>query len=339
MSLHDLQERYLPGLEAELRAVVQARQQRHDELFGILKYHLGWVDASLQPASARYGKRVRPTLCLLSCEACGGDWEAALPAAAAVELLHDFSLIHDDIEDGDRTRRGRDTVWAVWGQARGINAGDAMFGLAHAALLRLGEKGVADSRIVQAVELLVRSELALTGGQHLDIGFEDRDDVTAQEYLAMIEDKTAALMACSCELGALVAGADEGTRAHLASFGSSLGLAFQMRDDILGVWGDPKSTGKPCSSDLARRKKSLLVVHGAEHSSDLRSLLAQDSLSQSEIDRARRLLEELGSRRYVEGVEEECHAQALASLERAGLEGVAAQALRELAHELLGRSH
>jgi geranylgeranyl diphosphate synthase type I len=339
MALKELQNRYSPSLEAELRAVVQASQERHVGLLGMLQYHLGWVDASLKPARANAGKRVRPMLCLLACEGCGGNWRAAVPAAAAVELLHNFSLIHDDIEDGDRVRRGRPTVWALWGEARGINAGDAMFGLAHVALLRLREQGVADGTVLEALDLLVGTELALTGGQHLDIVFEDRDDVTADEYLVMIEDKTAALVACACQLGAVIAGADGAKRACLASFGRHLGLAFQMRDDILGVWGDPARTGKPCGSDLARRKKSLLVLHGTERSSELRELLAQDALSEDDIGRARSLLEEVGSRRYMEELERNHHAQALTSLAQAGLHAAAGDALKALAEELLGRSH
>ena len=158
MSLQDFEDRYLPGLEDELQATIRVPQERHTELFGILMYHLGWADAALSPARAHTGKRIRPMLCLLTCEGCGGDWEMALPAAAAVELLHNFSLIHDDIEDQDRTRRGRPTVWAVWGQARGINAGDAMFGLAHLALLKLRERGVGEETVIEALTLLIRSE-------------------------------------------------------------------------------------------------------------------------------------------------------------------------------------
>ncbi len=337
MAPHDVQERYLPSLEAELQAVVRASEPRHAELYGILQYHLGWVDASLQPTQARMGKRVRPVLCLLANESCGGNWEVALPAAAAVELVHNFSLVHDDIQDADETRRGRATVWAVWGQARGINAGDAMFGLAHVALLRLRERGVDDTTVLEALDLLIGAELALTGGQHLDIEFEDRDDVTADEYLAMIGDKTAALVACACELGAAVAGASKTRRRHLAMFGRHLGLAFQMRDDILGVWGDPAVTGKPSGSDLVRRKKSLLVVHGVKRSGELRGLLAQDVLSKDDIRQARKLLEQGGSRKYVESVEREHHLLAVASLDKAKAEGPARAALLEVAESLLGR--
>lgn len=142
MSLKTFFNRYLPPLEAEMRAVVQTSDPRYAGLFGMLRYHMGWADAAFNPCQARTGKRVRPVLCLLACEACGGDWEQALPAAAALELMHNFSLIHDDVEDQDKTRRGRPTIWALWGEAQAINAGDVLFALAQLALLRLSERDV-----------------------------------------------------------------------------------------------------------------------------------------------------------------------------------------------------
>ncbi len=329
--------RYLPALEAEMRAVVESPDPRHAALFGMLHYHLGWADAEFNPCCTETGKRIRPVLCLMSCEACGGDWQQALPAAAAVELLHNFSLIHDDIEDGDRTRRGRPTVWALWGEAQAINAGDALFALAQLALLRLAERGVPASTTVVAQTLFNRTCVALTGGQHLDLGFESRDSVTVADYLAMIEGKTAALVACACELGALVAIAPDAQRAHLRAFGRHLGLAFQMRDDILGVWGDPALTGKPAGADVARRKKSLPILHGLEQSAALRALLAQETLAETDVRRATELLEESSSRAFAEGLAQEHHHQALAALEATNLQGPAAQALYDLAQALLNR--
>lgn len=329
--------RYLPPLEAEMRAVVQSTDPRQRALFGMLHYHLGWADAAFNPSHTETGKRIRPLLCLLSCEACGGDWQQALPAAAAVELLHNFSLIHDDIEDGDRTRRGRPTLWALWGEAQAINAGDALFALAQLALLRLAGRGVPAATVVTAHTLLNKTCVALTGGQHLDIGFESREAIPLADYLAMIEGKTAALVACACELGALVAATPEDRRDSLRAFGRHLGLAFQMRDDILGVWGDPAVTGKPAGADIARRKKSLPILHGLAQSEALRALFAQRELTAADVCRAMALLDEAGSRAFAEGLAEEHHNQALAALVEADLQGPAAQALHELAQALLSR--
>ena len=337
MSMKTFFDDYLPHLEREMQAVVQSPAPHHAGLFGMLRYHMGWADERFRPAQAKTGKRVRPVLCLLACEACGGDWQQALPAASAIELIHNFSLIHDDIEDRDSTRRGRPTVWSLWGEAQGINTGDALFTLAQLGLVRLSQRSVPATTVVSACRLFNCTCLALTGGQYLDIGFESRDDVTISEYLAMVAGKTAALIACACEMGALVAAAPDAQQEHLRSFGHHLGLAFQMRDDVLGIWGDPLVTGKPVGADLARRKKTLPILYGLEHSPELQALLAQQTLSAAEVRRATQLLEETGSRQYVEQREEEHHAQALAALKQAGVHGPAAQALHELAQALLRR--
>lgn len=337
MALPTFLERYLPPLEAEMRAVVQTADPRIHGLFGMLHYHLGWADATFRPGQTQTGKRVRPVLCLLACESCAGDWEQALPAGAAIELMHNFTLIHDDIEDRDETRRGRPTVWALWGEAQGINAGDALFALTQLALVRLAGRGVPTATVVAAFILLNRTCLTLTAGQYLDIGFERRDDVSIAEYLAMVEGKTAALAACACEMGALVAGATDAQREHLRSFGHHLGMAFQMHDDVLGIWGDPAVTGKPVGADIARRKKSLPILYGLERSAELGALLAQEVLSAADVRHATHLLEETDSRAYTEQLEAEHHAQALAALEEANLQGPATQALYELAQTLLNR--
>jgi geranylgeranyl diphosphate synthase type I len=339
MSLEQLTSRYLSSVDGEMRAAVRDAEEQQSDLFGMLRYHLGWVDASFKRCDAGSGKRVRPVLCLMSCESCGGSWQQALPAAAAVELLHNFTLIHDDIEDQDETRRGRPTVWSVWGEAQGVNAGDTLFAISQLAILRLRQEGVPASTVVEAARLFNETCVALTGGQHLDIEFENRKDVAVEDYQAMIEGKTAALVSCSCELGALIAGAPASQREHLRAFGRHSGLAFQMLDDILGIWGNSLMTGKPVGADIARRKKTLPLLHGLERSPELRTLMSQDTLSDADVRYARRLLEEVGSREYAERLARDHHEAALTALGRANLREPAAGALRELAHELLNRRH
>jgi geranylgeranyl diphosphate synthase type I len=225
----------------------------------------------------------------------------------------------------------------VWGRSQGINAGDALFTLAQLALLRLPQRGVSPAVAVDAGALFNRTCLRLTEGQHMDIGFEERARVPVDEYRAMIEGKTAALVACACEMGALVAEAPVAQRARLHAFGRHLGLAFQMQDDVLGIWGDPARTGKPAGADIARRKKTLPLLHGLEQSEALRALLAQETLSQADVQRATALLNGTGSRAYTEALARKHHRQALAALDEARLSGPAAQALRALAERLLGR--
>jgi len=329
--------RYLPSIEREMQRAVQAHDPGRGELFDMVRYHLGWVDASLQPSDARSGKRIRPLLCLLACTGCGGAWKEALPAAAAVELLHNFTLIHDDIEDGDERRRGRPTVWSIWGQAQAINVGDTLFSVSQLALLRLQERDVPSPIVVRAARLLNETCVALTAGQYLDIGFERRDRIAIDEYVAMIEGKTAALMACSGELGALIGGAHGGERRCLRAFGHHSGLAFQMQDDVLGIWGDAGVTGKPVGADIARRKKTLPILYGLEQSAELRSLLAQETLSTADVRKATRLLEEVGSREHTEQLARKHYTRALSALEDANLSEPGERALHELAQSLLNR--
>ena len=331
-------ERYLPALEAEMQAVLSAADPAVEELYGYLHYHLGWVDEQLRPRKGASGKRIRPILCLLSCEACNGDWGQALPAAAAVELLHNFSLIHDDIEDGDTLRRGRPTVWALWGVPQAINAGDALFILAHRALLGLVDRGLPAEQVTEACRLFNHACLQLTEGQFLDIRFEQETEVTIEAYLRMIERKTAALLAAASELGALVAGAGAVQRARLRAFGRHLGLAFQIEDDILGTWGDPRETGKPVGSDLRSRKKTLPILHGLQHSPPLRDLLARADLTAKDVERAIGWLEGAGSRAFAEEQAREHTLQALSALEAADLRPPGVEGLRDLAAGLLGRT-
>jgi geranylgeranyl diphosphate synthase type I len=329
----------LPALEAEMRAVLQADGSQPDLFYGMLHYHMGWRDADLQPASVNSGKRIRPILCLLACQAAGGDWQQALPAAAAIELLHNFSLIHDDVEDNSPTRRGRDTVWKIWGIQQAINTGDAMFALAHLALNRLADRDVAAPTVVQALRRFDETCVALTQGQHADMDFEKRDQVSVDEYLAMITGKTAVLISLSAELGALIAGADAQTIAHYAQFGRSSGLAFQVIDDILGIWGDETVTGKSAATDIATKKKTLPVLYGLAHSAALRQLYELDDVDEGFVDTAVTLLNQSGARDYARDKAAAYSQSALSHLEATKAGGPAATALQQLANMLLQRDY
>ena len=204
MPLRDAIARYLPPLEGELRAVVEQAEEAGpplDAYTTMLTYHMGWSDVDGNPVEGQSGKRVRPLLCLMACEAAGGTWENALPAAAALELVHNFSLIHDDIQDQGDLRRGQPTVWKVWGVPQAINAGDALFTMAHQAALRLSERGVPPTTTLAALSILDQTCLRLTQGQYLDMSFEERDTVDVESYLHMIEGKSAALLSASAWIG------------------------------------------------------------------------------------------------------------------------------------------
>jgi geranylgeranyl diphosphate synthase type I len=333
MSLTQYVATFLPAIETEMRRAVAASDAPAlTTFYGMLHYHLGWVDADFKPAQFDSGKRIRPVLTLLCCEASGGEWRTALPAAAAVELLHNFSLIHDDIEDSDPVRRGRPTLWKVWGTAQAINAGDALYTMAHTALNNLGEYNVPAERILAARQRFDRACLVLTQGQHLDLGFESRARVTEAEYLHMVYLKTAALIEAACGLGALVTGSH--LVLHYEDFGRELGLAFQIQDDLLGIWGDPEITGKPAGNDLRHHKKSLPVAYGLERSAELQRLYAQSDVN---VAAAIVQLDHVGAREYAEQLAAQHHRQALSALDATGQDNSATAALRELANQLLNR--
>jgi geranylgeranyl diphosphate synthase type I len=304
----------------------------------MMRYHMGWVNADGSPYEGPRGKRVRPLLLMLCAEAAGGDPMRALPAAAAIELIHNFSLIHDDIQDESDTRRGRPTVWKIWGRAQAINAGDAMYTMAYLAMHRLAETGTPPMRTLRAWQRLAETCLALTYGQHMDIGFEARHEVSVGEYLTMIGAKTAALIEASAELGALVAGADAETQQHYADFGRNIGLAFQVRDDILGIWGSEKATGKATGADILSRKKSLPVIYALSRSQALRELYALPELTADHVVHATALIDETEAHTYAENQERRAHSAALTALMCADPTPGPAEALNELASMLLRRA-
>jgi geranylgeranyl diphosphate synthase, type I len=266
----------------------------------VVGYHFGWWDRRGRPVDGKRGKALRPTLLLLSARAAGGRPAEVARVAAAVELVHNFSLVHDDVMDGDRVRHGRPTLWCVFGSSQAILAGDAMLALAMGIMAE--DAGPAAAC---AVAWLSRCVVRLCEGQFSDLAFERRDDVAVSECLAMAAGKTAALLGCSCALGALLAGAGTSRIDSMRSFGLALGVAFQLVDDLLGIWGDPAVTGKPVGADLVRRKKSLPVVAAlasdTEAGRELSALYRGDRpLDDGQVARAARLVEEAGGREWAE---------------------------------------
>jgi geranylgeranyl diphosphate synthase type I len=311
-----LLDRHRDAVTAEMRAVLAEWPFQH---FAPMRYHLGWEDEMGRPTPAGGGKMLRPALCLLCCEAMHGDWRRALPAAAALEFLHNFSLIHDDIEDDSPYRHGRETVWRLWGQAQAINVGDGMFALAHLALLRLADGGVSPDQVMRAAAMLNEASLRLCEGQHLDLTFEKRAEVGSGEYLSMVEGKSASLMAASTGIGAVVGNASSEVVESLREFGRLVGFAFQIRDDILGIWGDAAETGKPAGDDVRARKKSFPIVFALEHAvgadhQTLRSIYGADTMSSEGVLKVCAILERSGALAESERVADDYARRALAQL-------------------------
>jgi geranylgeranyl diphosphate synthase type I len=315
--------RYVELLQDALKGEV-ARLRKHsssltipelDSFYGQLGYHLGWLDAHFVPVQHHTGKLLRPTLLLLAYEAAGAcqatskreekiHLDRALPAAIAIELVHNFTLIHDDIEDGDRERRSRPTAWAVFGIPQAINLGDGLASLSRLALFTLLDQGVEADLVARLGCCLDRAILTVIEGQHMDLRFERQEQVTVPACLEMITRKTAALLACAAEMGARLGCRDELTIKALHQFGWHLGIAFQVRDDLLGIWATREEAGKMPAGDVLRRKKTLPVLHAIQHASPqdhawLRLFYSQQEVPESEqVDQVLSILERTRSREY-----------------------------------------
>lgn len=326
------QDELLGALDEHLRAALERlRPKMPPALYSMLAYHLGWEDGG------ESGKRLRPLLTLLACHGAGGDWRQALPAAASVELIHNFSLIHDDIQDQSETRRGRPTVWVRWGIAQAINAGDALFVVARLAAHGLRETGLPPERVLQVVRTLDEACLALTAGQYYDLAFEEAQEVPVEAYLRMIEGKTASLLRAAVAAGAQVAGATKAVCRAYGDFGHHLGMAFQVLDDILGIWGSPTVTGKPTGDDLRARKKSLPVLLGLARSPDFSRLWQAGGRSQEDLDAMAQALLACGALEAAQRMAGEHTEAALAALKRAAPCPPADETLTALTTRLLHR--
>ena len=330
---------YLECIEQELDGLVRAADSESALLFAMMRYHLGWLDRELRPLQAPSGKRLRPLLCLLCCDAANGNWHNAAPAAAALELIHNFSLVHDDIEDNTLIRRGRDAVWSVWGLAHGVNVGDTLQSLARIALARLADRGLDPETVVRAMRIVDSSCLRLCQGQYMDLAGEGRLDMTENWYMKMIGYKTAVLFSASTQLGALLAGASADVESY-RQFGFNLGLAFQMVDDILGIWGVPEVTGKPAASDLFERKMTLPIIfalRSSASSNTLAALYGQDRLSEEDVAQTKDILDRCEARSYVRRKATELEAAALKALEATEAQPPALNQLRDLTEALSTR--
>jgi geranylgeranyl diphosphate synthase, type I len=321
-------------VDPALRAAVERLPPQTRRIAG---YHMGWFDAHGEPAVNAGGKALRPTLCLLTAAGFAAGPHVALPAAVAVELVHGFSLLHDDVMDGDMRRRHQPAAWTVFGVSPAILVGDAMLTAAFDVLACSDHE-----RALSGLRALSAAVIDLVDGQSLDLQFEQRDDVTLAECQRMAAAKTAALLGCACALGALFAGAPAPQVKQLRAFGEQLGVAFQLIDDMLGIWGDPQITGKPVYSDLASRKNSLPVVaalrSGTRAGAELAHLYGRgDALSAVELSHAAVLVERAGARAWSKAQATKQLARAVEHLQAAALAQPSAGELVELARLVTSR--
>ncbi len=308
----------IADVEGEIIRLVVDRDPSTHGMYEMVRYHMG-LDGS-----GSSGKRMRPLLGLLAYASITGETAPALPGAAAVELGHNFSLIHDDIEDGDRERRHRATLWTLHGIPQAINTGDAVFVLSRIALHRLSELGFPDAKVLRLMRLFDETCLALCEGQYIDIWTGEHDiTMTVDLYFDMIGRKTAALISASIEAGALLATDDEEVIRRYKKFGWALGLAFQLNDDVLGIWGQEQSTGKE-PSDLAKHKKTLPVIYAFERADQadrarLEAFYAHADPGPTEIAEAMAILDRVGAQGYTRSQARRWRDEAIAQLDLAGV--------------------
>lgn len=305
--------------EDEIVNLVRDRDPSTHGLYEMVRYHL-----ALDGSGASGGKRMRPLLGLLAYASITGEHRRALPGAAAVELGHNFSLVHDDIEDGDVERRHRATLWTIHGIPQAINTGDALFSLSRIALHRLTDLGFPDATVLRLMRLYDETCLALCEGQYIDIAGSDASEMMSVDlYFDMIGRKTASLIAASIEAGALLATTDEDVIARYRGFGWALGLAFQLNDDLLGIWGPEQATGKE-PTDVVNRKKTLPVLYAHEHAGPddrerLASLYAGPEPTPADVAEIIAILERAGAREYTRDQAHRYRDEALAELDAAGV--------------------
>ena len=316
--------RYKSWVEEELcRSVPSAGSV---SLYVLLQYHMGWADrwGNQAPSDISQGKALRPTLCLFACEALSQDFSRAVPAAAALELIHNFSLIHDDIQDHDRERRHQPTVWHLWGVPKALVAGNAMQSVGDLALLNTAHEDALSEVTLKVSQLLTDNYLEMIEGQCLDLAFEAKTDISTEEYLGMIAHKTGALIRSGLEIGALVATDDPAVFQSFSRFGSCLGRAFQIRDDFLGIWGDVSTTGKTTGNDIRRRKKSFPVVFALNHADgesrqDLLEIYGRPELDEDDLARVLAVLDEVGAQEHSQRIIETSAGDALDALKEVAL--------------------
>ena len=303
-------------VDAELSSIVTSREM---PLYRMMSYHMGWNDQHGRSDAPLSKQRTHGVLCLLACRAAGGDADVALPAAAGVELVHNFCQVHDDVQGGKPQRDDRDALWWVWGPAQAINAGDGMHALARLALFRLLKKGVSSAKTFRAVQLLDEASLQTCEGRFLDLEAQERIDMSVDSYMSMVASKTGSLTSCAMRLGGLVASDDEGVHDALAGCGERVGVAMQVRSDLRELWGGEQGDAAP-SNEVMNKKKLLPVVYALEKASisekrRLGDIYFKRVLEAEDVARLREVIQELGARQHCEELVERYRNEALASLD------------------------
>jgi geranylgeranyl diphosphate synthase, type I len=341
----------LTDIEQNLHDFIVRWPQVTPLFWEMVNHHFGWSQGGgetggksgtiLQNLS---GKRIRPLLTLLVARALTGRHDHVLPAALGIEIVHNFTLVHDDVMDKSLERRHRETLWAKWGSSQAVNAGDGLYALGMSALLDLGAQDVPPAKIVEAMRLLLDACVATVEGQMLDVGFEQQIDVSPEAYLQMIENKSGALIGCSTQMGALLSTADAVVIDAYAEFGRSLGIAFQIWDDYLGIWGQAETMGKSATSDIEGKKKSYPVLVAFKNADPqarrtLETIYQKDVIQSQEIEQVLEILTGVNAADETHRMIDVYYQRALDALDSVGVDNEDQRNLRELANFLVERAY
>ncbi len=310
----------------------------------MLGYHLGFQNKSGKTCQNNQGKLIRPILCFLCCQATEGDLSQVIPAAVSLELIHNFSLIHDDIQDNSPKRRQRSTVWKLWGKEHAINAGDAMFALSYLELLKLHDCNISDQKIVRSIRLLTEACLNICEGQYLDMLYEGNNTISTANYLTMIMKKTADLIATCTALGASFGTEEEEVINYFYMFGRDLGMAYQIADDILGIWSTEAKTGKPEKIDILNKKKTFPVVYSLNSSTgqdkkELEHYYSQKNTEVHNMVRIVEILDRLGAQSYSQKIAQQYYEKALSKLETINIAQSKRTPIISMVNFLMGRDY
>lgn len=346
VSYATLTERILMDLETEMKAARQEQIEIAPIFWEIVDYQFGWDLGPDQDDLYRKvsGKKARPVLMALVAQALRGDYHPVLAAGTALEFVHNFTLIHDDVMDHSPERRHRPAVWTQWGSWQAINAGDGLYALAILASTRLITQGIAPDKVVRVIQILSQACMWTAEGQILDMDFENRERVSTDDYITMITHKSGKLIEAAAKIGALLSTDDEPVIEAYGRFARHLGIAFQIRDDYLGAWGDEAKTGKSATSDIREKKKAypVLAAYECAAKSDraaLRALYDQPTLSDEDVQAVLAIMERAGAKERTDQIARQYYTLALNDLAMTGVENEAQDAIREFAAFLVERAY
>ena len=317
-------EPHLNALEAEMKDVFASRE---GFLYDLLRYHMGWTDQQGTPQDSPPRLHFQSMLTMVCCQALSGDYSDSLPAAAGIEFVHNYTLVHGDVQSNRAVSEDRPSVWWVWGPAQAINVGDGLHALGRNTIMRLAQRGISPERVLPAVTSLDKACLALCEGQYMDLEFQEKLMVTSADYHDMIGRKTGALTGCATELGAIAAGAGDNVRATYQKMGQGLGMAWQISLDIADLWG--RRDDGMTSSNILNKKKSLPLIYALENSplADKRALgnvYMKRVLQPEDVTQVIGILDQAGARQFAESRARELAEEALSGT------GLAAEGLGPL---------